>query len=316
MNVAQANALSLPEILEKLGYNPDRAKGAELWYLSPFRQEKTPSFHVHTGKNVWFDFGTSDGGGVIDFMIAYLHSRNEAFTVRVALQVLGMMKSGISFVPLTTPVPPVHAQESNPALALRVLSTINNPLLKEYVARRGIPLAIARKYLKQLVIHNKVSGKNFYALGLANEEDGYEVRNMFFKGCIGRKGISVIRGRHAPAKEVHIFEGMFDYLTAVTYNKKNHFPGDCIVLNSTGLLPRVYPYLKASSYEAVYAWLDNDTAGNDAAAALEDFVRAETTMLFHSVNALYAGFKDVNVWHLSRLEKRPLPKPESPAAPA
>ena len=40
-------------------------------FLSPFRGEKTPSFAVYPDSNTWFDFGTGDGGDVINFLMRY-----------------------------------------------------------------------------------------------------------------------------------------------------------------------------------------------------------------------------------------------------
>jgi hypothetical protein len=37
------------------------------WYLSPLREEKTPSFKVDRRINVWYDHGTGKGGDLIDF---------------------------------------------------------------------------------------------------------------------------------------------------------------------------------------------------------------------------------------------------------
>jgi hypothetical protein len=35
------------------------------WYLSPFRNEATPSFKVNQSANLWYDFGEGKGGTVI-----------------------------------------------------------------------------------------------------------------------------------------------------------------------------------------------------------------------------------------------------------
>ncbi len=56
---------SLPAFLAHLGYHPaqdKRNKSDSLWYLSPFREEHTPSFHVKPSTGEWYDFGTDQGG--------------------------------------------------------------------------------------------------------------------------------------------------------------------------------------------------------------------------------------------------------------
>ena len=35
-------------------------------YLSLLREERTPSFSVSYDKNLWHDFGTGEGGSIID----------------------------------------------------------------------------------------------------------------------------------------------------------------------------------------------------------------------------------------------------------
>jgi len=41
-------------------------RNSDYWYLSPFRQEKTPSFKINRHQNVWFDHGAGEGGTIID----------------------------------------------------------------------------------------------------------------------------------------------------------------------------------------------------------------------------------------------------------
>jgi DNA primase len=48
-----------------------RKSGDEVWYFSPFRNEKTASFKIKMSDNVWYDFGDGAGGNVIDFVMRY-----------------------------------------------------------------------------------------------------------------------------------------------------------------------------------------------------------------------------------------------------
>lgn len=43
-------------------------KNGEWWGLSPFKEEKTPSFSVNTEKQKFYDFSSGAGGNVIDFI--------------------------------------------------------------------------------------------------------------------------------------------------------------------------------------------------------------------------------------------------------
>lgn len=48
-------------------------KSDELWGLSPFKEEKTPSFSVDPGKGYWYDFSSGTGGNLVDFVMRYHH---------------------------------------------------------------------------------------------------------------------------------------------------------------------------------------------------------------------------------------------------
>ena len=49
-------------------YSPLKRSGKNYSCRSPFRDERTPSFSVSPDKQVWYDFGASEGGDVISFI--------------------------------------------------------------------------------------------------------------------------------------------------------------------------------------------------------------------------------------------------------
>ena len=57
MDIDHAKAIPIAEILSKLNIKPRKTSSGKLLYLSPIRQEKTPSFWVYTKTNRWHDFG-------------------------------------------------------------------------------------------------------------------------------------------------------------------------------------------------------------------------------------------------------------------
>ena len=64
MDIEMIRGIPIEEFLSRLGQEPVRRHGDECWYLSPCREERTPSFHVNTRKGVWHDFGTGHGGDI------------------------------------------------------------------------------------------------------------------------------------------------------------------------------------------------------------------------------------------------------------
>ena len=65
MNTNEAKQIRIEEYLHSLGYDPVRKQGDSLWYKSPFRNEREPSFKVNTERNLWYDFGAGRGGNII-----------------------------------------------------------------------------------------------------------------------------------------------------------------------------------------------------------------------------------------------------------
>ena len=57
--------------LSGLGYEPVKISKFDHWYLSPLRNEKTPSFKINKRINKWFDHGLGKGGNLIDFAILF-----------------------------------------------------------------------------------------------------------------------------------------------------------------------------------------------------------------------------------------------------
>lgn len=50
-----------------------KSKGRELWGLSPFNAERTPSFSLDPQKKYFYDFSAGFGGNLVDFVMAHDH---------------------------------------------------------------------------------------------------------------------------------------------------------------------------------------------------------------------------------------------------
>lgn len=297
MNIAQANAIPLSKILESLGHQPKRKTAGEAYYLSPLRTEKTASFKVDNRLNLWIDFGADEGGDVVRFVCRHLEESGEDSTVSDALRWIANMHPSMTSYEA---MPRGKVVAFRPALKLLHTNVIGNPALIKWISGRGISPQLAGLYLTQANIRNVKQGFNFLALALKHENDGYELMNGYgFKGSINGKSISFIRGA-APNGRVHVFEGTFDYLSALTYAKKNRFEDDTIILNSVSNLKIAIGYIQTNPYNTVMSWLDNDEAGNKATAAIQEIAK-EKGWRINPQNSIYAGHNDVNDWHRAKL---------------
>lgn len=285
----------MSSILEKMNCFPVKYNEKEAWYLSPFRQEKTASFHVIFKNNRWHDFGEGTGGDTIDLVRLYLDLCNVNCNVVAALRWLSNMVVAMPHITFT-PYDVAGSTERDKTLTKHSTQAIKHLGLIKYIESRGIDVKLARKHLKQLSINNLRSNKRFDTLGLKNEEGGFEIRNPYFKGCVGKKHITFIRGTVAKPDDIHLFEGMFDYLTYLTI-KQTH-PHDVIVLNSLACLKFATPYIKGYGYKLAATWMDNDLSGQKATEALSAFFKTEAGLIHKPMNATYDGHKDVNAWHM------------------
>jgi hypothetical protein len=61
--------LSIPieDVMSYFGKSTKHDKGG--MYYSPLRDEMNMSFHVDVRRNLWYDFGIAEGGGLVDLVI-------------------------------------------------------------------------------------------------------------------------------------------------------------------------------------------------------------------------------------------------------
>lgn len=234
-------------------------------------------------KNVWCDQGDGIGGTIIDLAIEILKSHGKPCTVSDALDWIentDQLWSRLNIVPVENYI------EEEPKLHLTRISDIQHSALKNYLHFRGIPLHVAALDMKEAKVYNRITKKHFFALAMKNEEDGYELRNQIFKGCVGAKDITFIRGINPSG--IHLFEGSFDYETMLTINKGKPFRNDTIILHSVSNVDQAISLIKGFNYEFALTWMDNDKAGRKARLLLNEFCKTESGLLHKPMNKMYA----------------------------
>ncbi|MBW4889208.1 toprim domain-containing protein [Mucilaginibacter sp. HMF5004] len=296
MNIEQAKTVPITDFLHNLKFKPTKETTTDAIYLSPIREEKTPSFHVDKIDNVWYDHGLKKGGKIIALAIEILKYKGYEHAASDALRYINnMIFDPYKFVP---------AQEVKPKKSKwKIIRTeaLEDLALIRYLKQRGIPFNVAKKHLLEVYITHTETRKGLYALGFKNEDGGYELRNPFFKSSIKPKSITFIRGKKSKPDGVHLFEGFMDYLTfLVTRNGQGH-DDDVIVLNSVTNVPNAISYIRNYGYKIAYTWMDNDVAGERATLSLAEFFKTEQDLTHKKMNDVYRPYKDVNAWHMYNL---------------
>lgn len=283
MRIDAAKKIPLEEFLEKLGYQPARRRGSQLWYLSPLRQEKTPSFKVNTDLNLWFDFGLGKGGTIVDLASEIEQGASVPDALRFLSSTMGSTANRREFTPSPAQLP------SPPALTLLRRGPVRNRNLKSYLRSRGIGPRICRSEVEEICY--LAGGRSRVALGFANDCGGYELRNKWFKGTLGSKAIST---RPGDANTLIVFEGFFDYLTFVTLRGRP--AATTMVLNSVALRERAVEYAQRTKVGRVELFRDNDAAGESLLSFLRDQL-PDVNIVDRAIN--YAPSKDLNEWFVT-----------------
>ena len=283
--------ISIRTYLAARGIKPRWERGNRGMYLSPLRKERTASFSVSYDKNLWHDFGTGEGGSIIDLV-----ARMEGCSEIEAARRLAIGEHGI-LVPIH--VEALRTNEPTPS-RLIILSDreLTHPALLGYLTGRGIDPAIARTYCRE--VRYTIGGKEYFAIGFRNDAGGWELRNPLFKGSSTPKNITTLDNGSDTAM---VFEGFIDFLSYLSL-KANPTPAiDTTVLNSVTNLQKAVPFL--ARHRVVHAFLDNDDAGRKVLARLEESLPLSEVI---DQSVFYSDHKDLNeYWQ----EKRNLATPQT-----
>lgn len=296
MNISQANGISIISFLEKEGYRPCKICGDNYWYLSPLREEKKASFKVNHSINRWYDYGMSEGGDVVE-----LAKRLRGLpTVSATLKYLEG-ESGCTVHSPTSHVTSSKAQSSHEQSTF-ILHPLKNKSLLSYLRSRQIDEAIGCTYCQE--IHYKQNGRWYFAVAFGNQTGGYELRNPYFKGCMGSQDLSIIAYSSGESQEgCIVFEGFIDFLSFLTLVKRQDYlfrmegPCDYLILNSVCNQKKVYQYLE--HYRRIHCFLDNDAAGKKATETLHKLF--EYQVIDESFR--YADNKDINDYLMNKKQE-------------
>lgn len=274
-------------------------------YYSPFREEDTPSFHIDTRTNRWFDFGTSEGGGVVE-LVCRLFACERA-------EVLDKLADiDTNFVHIDTPVQPQSLEPrlpSNSISILKVSDRITRYALVDYATvQRGVPIDILEKFCKE-VRYSLASRRDteYFAIGFPNNSGGYVLRSAKTKICSSSE-ISTLdkTGRisdRPTGGRALVFEGFFDMLAWRTMFGRESLDCDVCVLNSVSNWKRAVDWL--CGHQRVDFCLDNDDAGKRTLSDISNTIKENNGNLeLWDMSPTYSCHKDVGDMLASQLAQR------------
>ena len=279
MNCIDAKKIDMVGFIQNLGYS-GTVKGSDVWFCSPYRDEKTSSFKVDTQSNRFKDFGTGDSGDLIDLVkLMYKTDINGALDI---LSGSGQLNSFSFSQANQDPV------EREPKIKIKKIQSLQNKYLIEYLAFRKIPLSLAKLYTSEAYYTVNGREKQYFSIYFKNDKGGCELRNSLFKNCSSPKYLTTIQG--SKNNELNLFEGFFDFLSALEFYKVSRPSQTTIILNSLSFFDVIIPLLP--KYEKINLYLDNDPAGLKSV----EKIRSLHPCTVDKAKILYPDHKDFNAY--------------------
>lgn len=280
INCNEAKRMDIVTYLESLSIKPEKVNGNDYWYLSPLRDEKTPSFKINRKLNVWYDHGIGKGGKLVDLGILLHHCNVQEF-----LEKLNTEGDSFSFHQQTMPL-----QKSEEVVEKKIkliaVNPLNDPTLCHYLETRNIPVEIAKNYCRQITYLN--GQKQFYAIGFKNNSGGFELRSPGFKSTVSPKDFTFLNTQKWDA--IAVFEGFTDFLSLIASGKQM-LPEltNFLVLNSLSFFEKARPVME--QHERIYLLLDNDAAGKNCTKRALGL-----SYKYNDLSIKYQQDKDINEW--------------------
>ena len=287
MNISEAKRVRIVDFLERLGHCAHHVKAGQYWYLSPLRQEDTPSFKVNDRINEWYDFGEATGGDLVE-LGKYLYRTDSVSEVLAHIErYVGSNDLPRVRLPAVM-LRPVEAEMKD----IKVVPLRHNALLS-YLHSRMIDADIGKMFCRE--VHYELRKRHYFGLAFGNLSGGYEVRNPYYKGCLKSKDVSLIRHSHGMSQNhVCVFEGFMDFLSYMTLRQAGdksiciEAPSDYLVMNSVNNLKKTMEHLQ--KYPLIHCYLDNDLAGQKTTETIASLFAGKVNNEAYR----YDGYKDLN----------------------
>lgn len=278
MDLNEIKRIPIPSLLTKFNITPVKTTNKEAWYYGFQRNERTASVKVDLERNMYYDFGIGEGGSIIDLVMTLKRFRE--------------VSEAIKFLKEFAQIEPVHIDQIAPPptprekqLFILQEEDLSHQALLQYLEKRCIPSSIAKHYCKQITF--KIRDKILFGIGFQNDRGGYEIRNHFFKTSSSPKAETKFLFGH---EIVLVFEGFFDFLSFATLCPNFEIKYDVVVLNSLSNMKKITPEFW-SEYLSIFAFFDNDSAGQNALEKLKSQYKNVVDFSGH-----YLPYNDLNEW--------------------
>ena len=167
--------ISIREYLKSIGIHPVKDYGYYGMYYCPHRNDRNVSFKVDYNKNVWCDFGTNEGGSIIDLVMRLENCSFQEAANRLEGKCAYMQKGNQQ-----------DNQPHNLTTTIQNIIPITHPKLIVWVQERKINLNLANRYCKE--IHYRIMDflklhKEVYTY-LDNDEAGRKATELIKSNCV------------------------------------------------------------------------------------------------------------------------------------
>lgn len=283
--------IPIVDVLKVFGQST--AHGQDNLYLSPFRDEKSPSFHISRDGHKWYDFGTGEGGTVLTLVCKLLGCGGGK-----AYDFLASVSS--TFIPSSHEEKKTSFCPENRGMIniTDIHRSFSDRSLIDYATGRGITTGTLNRYCREIVFsYEGHPGFRNNAIGFQNNRGGWILRAPDVKRCTSSDITTInIYGERSDSPTSPtgiIFEGFFDFLSYIEISGQEWPQCDICVLNSVTNIRRAQDWVFA--HKEICTFFDNDAAGRKA---LQD-LQPSTCVKVNDWSGLYEGFKDLG----ERLER-------------
>lgn len=277
MTLDQAKQISIKDYLASIGHYPVKEMPKSWLYYSPIHTEKTPSFHVMKDGKFYKDFGLDDKAGDIVNLVQKIHG----LSIKAAfekLQSTQIQASNFSFYEKQT------ITNKRDGFSTRPITKID---LINYLAYRKIPKEIWSKQANLFQACYYIIDAKKINLAWKNDSGGFDLRGTGQKRFVSTEGIKDITTIPG-GTDINVFEGFFDYMSALTYFKTWKLKNTSVVLNSLSNIQKASKLFVPGIN--INLFLDNDQAGHSATSQL---IKVYSNCVDRS-KQLYPDHKDFN----------------------